>query len=453
MGIAYNAQISCTVGAIGDPPQIDYDKFYSWEESIAPNIDIIVQPYTYNSKNTYQYSDETQEKIAGFLGKGRGGKGTILILNGGQRGHKSHVAGCTASGFSYEPIVVSSSNVRGEITYYSEGSGNVLVNALATGQSSDQGTGGNVPKAIAVSSEDNTSFTEVTGSHVSCAVVAGVVALMLEANPELLVRDVQIILIKTATITDPYHPKWMTNAAGYKYNPMFGFGRVDAERAVNVSKTWKPVNGSISKINFENQFYLPCGQQQESNFTFKVETDSHFIEYVSIQFTLKSNNVQGVVMQMISPSGTKFTVIQPTIVDQAANGTHFIGAARAFFGEDANGEWTITFHRDGLIEDDYITFTKFTVIGIMPNELPECPRGVGYDLTKNFKIVPECKVGMDDHVDITKPIMVAVNTTFEGYEDGLKNVLTYFVENTPSQRKYNLGVFDYPFNEKMSIGT
>ena len=60
-----------------------------------------------------------------------------------------------------------------------------------------------------------------SGTSFATPVAAGVVALMLEANPSLGWRDVQEILARTAQKTDPGHKDWTTNAAGLDINHWF----------------------------------------------------------------------------------------------------------------------------------------------------------------------------------------------------------------------------------------
>ena len=52
----------------------------------------------------------------------------------------------------------------------------------------------------------------------------GVIALMLEKNPNLTWRDVQAILAATAQKMDPDDESWYTNSAGYSHSYKYGFG-------------------------------------------------------------------------------------------------------------------------------------------------------------------------------------------------------------------------------------
>jgi hypothetical protein len=81
--------------------------------------------------------------------------------------------------------------------------------------------------------------------------VAGVVALMLEVNPELTYRDVQHLLIQSARQTDPADPQMLTNQAGCRVNPNTGFGVPDAGRAVRLARTW-PARPPVTEIRLTN---------------------------------------------------------------------------------------------------------------------------------------------------------------------------------------------------------
>ncbi len=64
---------------------------------------------------------------------------------------------------------------------------------------------------------------------------AGIVALMLEANPKLSWLDVQYILVESCVRTELDDPDWKQNGAGRWVNHKFGFGLIDTTRAVELS--------------------------------------------------------------------------------------------------------------------------------------------------------------------------------------------------------------------------
>src|SRR6185437_1692059 len=71
-----------------------------------------------------------------------------------------------------------------------------------------------------------------------------VIALMLQANPDLGFRDVQEILALTARNSDPGNASWQTNGAhdwnggGMHFSEDYGFGLVDATAAVRLAESW-----------------------------------------------------------------------------------------------------------------------------------------------------------------------------------------------------------------------
>ena len=89
------------------------------------------------------------------------------------------------------------------------------------------------------------------GTSAAAPTVSGVVALMLEANPDLTWRDVKHILVNTSakidatrstTVDGVTQYSWVQNAAGHEHHNWYGFGKVDASAAVNVAKDFTANN-------------------------------------------------------------------------------------------------------------------------------------------------------------------------------------------------------------------
>ena len=72
---------------------------------------------------------------------------------------------------------------------------------------------------------------------------AGILALVLEANPALNWRDMQHLIVHSSLKTSPQDGGWFNNGAGLAFHHMFGFGKLDAMGLVNLarSKTWLSV--------------------------------------------------------------------------------------------------------------------------------------------------------------------------------------------------------------------
>ena len=87
-----------------------------------------------------------------------------------------------------------------------------------------------------------------SGTSASCPQVAGVVALMKQANPQLKWRDVQeIIMRSTRMVNDvrkdindqPFPTLWRMAPMGKPFHFAFGAGLIDADKAVRIALKWK----------------------------------------------------------------------------------------------------------------------------------------------------------------------------------------------------------------------
>jgi PKD repeat protein len=208
---------------------------------------------------------------------------------------------------------------------------------------------------------------QMNGTSAATPNTSGAVALMLEANPRLSVRDIKYILAKTAKKVDPsfagvsatdivpgstivLEQGWVSNGAGYAFTNRYGFGAVDASAAVAAAKAYTT--------------YLPAPRDSTGNYQFlaaapaTVPAASATGAYIPYTVSEAFNTVEDVVVfinidstpgllcnqvELTSPSGTK------SILLHAVNG--FTNAAivdsrfesNAFYGEPVNGRWTLRF--------------------------------------------------------------------------------------------------------------
>jgi len=163
---------------------------------------------------------------------GRNGKGIIYVFAGGN----SNEAGATTNtdGFINSRFTIAVGGVDKHGYHASYSTTGSALHVVAPG-----GAVGSLRNNIVANAGGG--CTEVVGgTSFSAPVVAGVVALMLEANPNLGWRDVQCILAETAQQVDPTDDSWTINndGAGLPVSYKYGFGLVDAEASVNLSKSW-----------------------------------------------------------------------------------------------------------------------------------------------------------------------------------------------------------------------
>lgn len=205
--------------------------------------------------------------------------------------------------------------------------------------------------------------TLFTGTSAAAPLVSGVVALMLETNPTLTWREVKYILATTATkvhenignLSHPlnmgsppghvYEQGWVRNKAGYEFHNWYGFGRVNADAAIEMAK------------NFSNRFGLLRSASASSNIPTPIEiqdfsavgatnsihiADNLLTEAVQISVTIAHPFLGNLGIELTSPQGTKSIIWN---VNNGLKGAQNLAnrqfLSNAFYGERTQGNWTL----------------------------------------------------------------------------------------------------------------
>jgi kexin len=181
----------------------------------------------FNTLSTIQ-----REALTQAITEGRNGKGIIFVWAAGNAyayGEDTNFEGFLNTRFT---ISVGAVGKDGKHTSYST-PGAAMVVAAPGGDSE------NLTNFLTANAEGGCHDAGI-GTSFSTPIVAGVLALVLEANPNLSWRDVQGILATTSrrVTDDPADNTLVTNAAGITHSNFYGFGVVDAKAAVEAAKTW-----------------------------------------------------------------------------------------------------------------------------------------------------------------------------------------------------------------------
>ncbi|EAY03621.1 Clan SB, family S8, subtilisin-like serine peptidase [Trichomonas vaginalis G3] len=267
-----------------------------------------------------------------------------------------------------ENIVVAASTFRGQHAFYSEVSSTITVNAPSSYGSNAIGLGEKyTPSVQTISPKGKECNPSFGGTSASSPMVAGVLALILEANPKLKPRDLSYIISITATINDPKHGSWTKNAAGLYYSPYFGFGRIHADRAIETAKTWQ-------NLAEEETFTAKASNRFEMtrNTTVKIQMkDNLFIETVELVFNIADEDYGDIRIEVISPSKTHAIVKQLSIMRNVPkNMIKRTITIRNFLGEWSRGTWTVGFFNRGVKDiGGYVENISINVYGT--STLPE----------------------------------------------------------------------------------
>lgn len=264
---------------------------------------------------------------------GREGLGNVYTWAGGNGGDAddSNYDGYANSRYIIAVAAIDNTGVR---SWYSERGANILVSAP-----SDGGTLGITTTAGTSTPGYTSSFG---GTSSATPLVSGVIALMLEANPNLSARDIQHILVHSSAMVDPGNPDWVRNngGTGFWVNHSYGFGMVDATAAVNLASTWTPVDPQVSATSGIVSVEQPIPVTPEGiTLTFEA-TEDMVLEHVELTVDVSHTWRGDLKYVLTSPSGTS-SVINDRPGDSSINLNNWKFMTVHNWGESPVGTWTL----------------------------------------------------------------------------------------------------------------
>jgi subtilisin family serine protease/subtilisin-like proprotein convertase family protein len=371
---------------------------------------------------------------------GRGGLGNIYVFAAGNSNFTKEIA--QAFGPQYSQYALGNSNDEeetasrfatvvaalgpaGQQAVYSDPGASILVSAPGGLDGAGAPDENGIPSSSVLAVPDSTAPSglayEATydddgtfgmnGTSAATPAVSGTVALMLQANPNLSWRDVQEILAESATKNDPTDPGWTGNGYGYTsdgaivpvnssgqydgttalpadvtvtpfhINNKYGFGEVNAAAAVNLAKTWTPLqpesNLSSGIVNVNQALPAGVAQGVSSSVTF---TGGLHVEHVEVDLNITDPDAGNIQVTLTSPNGTT-SVLQAsrdfqangvdytfdgtlnaagTAVTPNANYADWATSSVRDWGESSAGTWTVTV-ADMDSAETGATFDNFTL--------------------------------------------------------------------------------------------
>ncbi len=268
---------------------------------------------------------------------GRGGLGNIITWaagNGLGSNDNSNYDGYANSRYT---ISVTAIHDRGSQSSYAEPGANTLVAAHSDGRDGIYTT-----DIVGGGGYSNGDYTDDFGGTSSATpLVSGVIALMLEANPNLTWRDVQHILVRTSTINDPSDSDWLQNAAGHDINHKYGYGTIDAHLATELAANWTTVSPEIEFISnpVTVSQSIPDGG---SAITSTINVSQHIqLESVELIFDASHSYRGDLEIKLTSPQGT-VSVLAEEHSDNGNDYNTWRFSTVLCWDEDAYGDWTLS---------------------------------------------------------------------------------------------------------------
>lgn len=437
-GIAYDANITGVEFDNGATPNYAVLAYFK---------DFDVTNNSWTDRNAfalnYNHLPEISRAIYQAVTTGRGGHGTIIVVGAGndRAGGSEYIRDANdALGHGAEPFIATDVNAEnfnsdprvitvgavdhnGNVLDYSTPGAALLVSAFsglggttANDQRNGTGTGpdgsphvigtrdgvlstdllgtngyNNNPSASSV--PNNPFATEVdgdyalfTGTSAATPEVTGVVALMLQANPDLGWSDVRDILALTARHSGSainaapigaeqyswtYNGADEWNGGGLHFSNDYGFGTVDAKAAVRVAETWTDQSFSLNPLYAMREFQQPLhitdasyvvnnggvvhAEEGITQFSLYIANDVK-IEDLTLNLTSDHTNVSDLTISLLSPDGTRSVLLDQ--VDRTGHemyvasghpdaAVHFptggwTMTSNQFAGELSAGTWTVS---------------------------------------------------------------------------------------------------------------
>ncbi|MEO0482977.1 MAG: S8 family serine peptidase [Planctomycetota bacterium] len=276
---------------------------------------------------------------------GRGGLGTVFVWAAGNRSNPLDRVDYDPYAASRYTIAISGHTDADTIPFYAEPGSSVFAVAPSSGSNGihrDQVTSGfvsNIGTPVDVI-EENFGFTSG-----AAPLGSAVVALMLQMRPDLTWIDVQHALVNDG-LRDiaPSDAGWQTNAAGRRHHEHFGFGALNALKAVESAQAHRNVGTQVAIETelLEVEEVLPdVGADNPVSRTFTV-TDDIEIDHVELVLTLDASWQGDVAIKLTGPDGTVSTFAETRPADFQNNIQGRVFTSLRHWGERSAGEWTVT---------------------------------------------------------------------------------------------------------------
>ncbi|MBN2308095.1 MAG: S8 family serine peptidase [Candidatus Hydrogenedentes bacterium] len=289
--------------------------------------------------------------VENAITNGRGGLGAVYTWAAGNGRNSYDNVNFDGWASSRYTIAVGATGAEGTYSYYSEPGASMLVNVPSDYYVTSAISGGIATTDVTGSSGySSTAYTDYTyaggfgGTSSAAPLAAGVVGLMLEENPALTWRDVQHVLVTTATKNDPTDTGWIQNGASRWFNHAYGFGRINAAAAVYTAGAWVNMPSSATPlVNSEAiTVLIPDNNTSGITRTLSIAGSGYFVaEHVEVTVDVTHTYRGDLSFLLTSPSGTVSELATARGADSTPNYNGWMFTSVAHWGENPNGTWSL----------------------------------------------------------------------------------------------------------------
>jgi subtilisin family serine protease len=306
--------------------------------------------------------------------------GTIHVLAAGNDGGDANWKRFQSTD---NAIVVSATADDGISAYYSNIGANITVTAPSSG-----GTKGiTTTDRTGSDGYSNTDYTaQFGGTSASAPLVAGIIAMGVEANPTMDVRTAKHLLAMTSEKIDAANNYWNQNAAGVDFNPFYGFGMINAGAFVAAAEIYTgvtarvvgiadltPVGGKVIADRPNDGSWL-WGHVTNINVAAGIFTDP--LEEIILTVSMEASTAATwspteLTIDVLDPYGNQLTA---AFYSTTAAGTHELVSwnyiVNGFWGEGPAGQWLIGLG-DGVHNGQTGTLTELSMTFNTGQVVPE----------------------------------------------------------------------------------
>lgn len=269
---------------------------------------------------------------------GRNGKGTVFVWaagNGGFSSDRVDYDPYASSRYAISVGAIGNTDLRAS---YSEPGAALM---LVSNSSNDFSASNNSGIYTTAPGNPGTVTTSFGGTSASAPIASGIVALMLQARPDLTARDVAHVLIRSARKCDSTNPNWSLNGAGLWQNYDYGFGAIDAGAAVALAQTWPLRPAELDYPLPSTLVNQPIPDNDPVGITSSVKVGAHMrIERVQVTLNAPHTLLGDLRIELTSPTGTK-SLLADTRSDFSSGYSNFTFTSARHWDELAKGTWSI----------------------------------------------------------------------------------------------------------------